>query len=306
MNFDKLKDEIAPLLIIDERTEILELSEKIIEVKSKIEKCLNSFLAKNKEVQKNFSDSEITTDEEQSEKEKKKTLKHIEMDYVVKRINGKKINDCFKNLGDRNIEFLKSFEIKDNEYYNICFEMTVQNDDIKSKKIFQLYKYASWINLLHEITNLIINADKDVQPIFNQLLNKIKREYSFLDYKCKTILIIVCNGNKEKFNSLQESINDEKNQTKFLKQLTEESKNKLNLYIDYYSFQYDDNLEINNLYQKEKEERAKEKNEYIKDKKEYEEKLIQCQKEIKKYIDEIEKNKKEYLKEKEKRESKIN
>jgi len=299
MTFDKLKDEIAPLLIIGERPEKPELTKKIFEVKSKIEKCLNSFLAKNIEIHKEFSDSEITTDEDQSDKDKKKTLKHIEMDYVVKKINGKKINDCFKKLGDRNIEFFKSFNIEDNEYYNLCFEMTVQNDDVKSKKIFQLYKYASWINLLHEITNLIINADKDVKPIFNQLLNKIKIGYGLLDYKCKTILIIVCNGNKEKFNSIQESINDKKNKTKFLKQLTEECKNKLNLYIDYYSFQYIDNSEINNLYQKEKKERQNEKIEY-------EKKLIQLQKEIEKYSDEIKENKKENLREKEKQESKIN
>ena len=98
MNFDKLKQEIAPLLIIDENQEKPELTKKIIEIKSKIEKCLISFLAKNTEIHNVFSDSDITTEEDQNEKEKKKTLKYVEMDYVVKSIEGKKINDCFKNL----------------------------------------------------------------------------------------------------------------------------------------------------------------------------------------------------------------
>ena len=299
LNFDKLKSEIAPLLIFGERPEKPELTEKIIEIKSKIEKCLTSFLSKNIKIQKEFSDSDISTDGEQNEKEKNKTLKYVKMDYVVKKINGKKINDCFKKLGDRNQELLKSFDIEDNKNFNICFQMTVRNDDIKKKKIFQLYKYAIWINLLQDITNLIMNADDDVKLEFNPLLNKIKTNYGILDSKCNTILIIVFNGNKEKFLSIKESINDNGIKTKYLKQLMAECKNKLNLYINYYTFQYDDNnLEMNNLYEKEKEERQKDRNEY-------EKKIIQYQKEIEKYLNEINKKKQENLKEKEKNENKI-
>ena len=181
----------------------------------------------------------------------------------MKRINEKKINDCFKELGDRNKELYKSFDIEDNEYFNICFEMTIRND-IKKKKIFQLYKYTIWINLLQDITNLIMNADDDVKPAFNQLLNKIKTNYGILDSKCNTIIIRVCNGNKEKFHSLKETFNEKKIKTKYLKQLMEEYKKKINLYINYYAFQYNDNLEINNLYEKEKEEKQKDRNEYEK------------------------------------------
>ena len=72
-----------------------------------------------------------------------------------------------------------------------------------------------------------------------------------------------------------------------------ECKNKLNLYINYYAFQYDDNLEMNNLYEKEKKERQKDRNEY-------EKKIIQYQKEIEKYLNEIKEKKQENLKEKKK------
>ena len=154
-------------------------------------------------------------------------------------------------------------------------------------------------NLLQDITNLIMNADDDVKLEFNPLLNKIKTNYGILDSKCNTILIIVFNGNKEKFLSIKESINDNGIKTKYLKQLMAECKNKLNLYINYYTFQYDDNnLEMNNLYEKEKEERQKDRNEY-------EKKIIQYQKEIEKYLNEIKVKKQENLKEKEKNENKI-
>ena len=282
MNFDKLKQEIAPFLIIDENQEKPELTKKIIEIKSKIEKCLISFLAKNTEIHNVFSDSDITTEEDQNEKEKKKTLKYVEMDYVVKSIEGKKINDCFKNLKNRNQELHKSFDILNDQKYNICFEMTVRNDDIKKKKIFQLYKYAIWINLLQDITNLIKKADKDVKLVFTQLLNKLETGYGLLDSKCKTILIIVCNGNIEKFNAIKETINDKNNKTKYLEKLMKECENKINLYCNYYAFQYDDNSKTKNQNEKEKEERQKER-------KEFENKLLQYQEEIKKYKEEKEK-----------------
>ena len=315
MNFDKLKQEIAPLLIIDENQEKPELTKKIIEIKSKIEKCLISFLAKNTEIHNVFSDSDITTEEDQNEKEKKKTLKYVEMDYVVKSIEGKKINDCFKNLKNRNQELHKSFDILNDQKYNICFEMTVKNDDIKKKKIFQLYKYAIWINLLQDITNLIKNADKDVKNVFTQLLNKLETGYGLLDSKCKTILIIVCNGNIEKFNAIKETINDKNNKTKYLEKLMKECENKINLYCNYYAFQYDDNSKTKNQNEKEKEERQKERKEFEnkllqyqeeikkykeekekeerqKERKEFENKLLRCQEEIKKYKEEKEKNEK--------------
>ena len=316
LNFDKLKSEIAPLLIFGERPEKPELTEKIIEIKSKIEKCLTSFLSKNIKIQKEFSDSDISTDGEQNEKEKNKTLKYVKMDYVVKKINGKKINDCFKKLGDRNQELLKSFDIEDNKNFNICFQMTVRNDDIKKKKIFQLYKYAIWINLLQDITNLIMNADDDVKLEFNPLLNKIKTNYDILDSKCNTILIIVFNGNKEKFLSIKESINDNGIKTKYLKQLMAECKNKLNLYINYYTFQYDDNnLEMNNLYEKEKEERQKDRNEYEKkikkkqkkkkEKKKSENKIQKLENQIQKLENQIQKLENQISEEREKFEYKM-
>ena len=305
MNFDKFKNEIAPFLIIGEKPEKPELMKKISEIKSKIENCLSSFLAKNNEIQKEFSDSDITTDDEPNKKEIKKTLKHVEMDYVAKKIIGKKINDCFKKLGDRKQELFKSFEIDDKQYYNICFEMTVRNDDIKKKKIFQIYKYAIWINLLQDITNLIMSAENDVKAVFCQLLNKIKSSYGIIDYKCKTILIIACIGNKEKFDTIKENINDQKNQTKYLKKLTEECKNRFNLYCNYYAFQYDDNSQMKNLYEKEKEERQKDQNEFLREKTAYEEKLFQYQKEKENYLNEIKGKNQEYLKEKEKNDNRI-
>ncbi len=51
INFDKLKSEIAPLLIFAERPEKPEFTKKIIEIKSKIEKYLTSFLSKNIKIQ---------------------------------------------------------------------------------------------------------------------------------------------------------------------------------------------------------------------------------------------------------------
>lgn len=105
------------------------------------------------------------------------------MDYVVKKIEGQKVIDCFTNLGERHKQLIKSFDIKEEEFYNICFEMTINNEDIKKHKIFQLYKYAAWVTLLCDITNLILSAKPIVQDAFTPILNKITEKFRFLEYK---------------------------------------------------------------------------------------------------------------------------
>lgn len=151
---------------------------------------------------------------------------------------------------------------------------------IKRKKVFQLYKYSIWINLLYNITNLIHSAKGNAKIPFQELLNKIKVNYNFLDYTCKTIFIVVCNGNREKFNALKDAnINDKQSKIKYLKELTEECNNRYNVYCDYYSFQYDDNSEMINQYEKEKAARENDKMEYLRQKKDYKDKIDQYKRE---------------------------
>ena len=86
----------------------------------------------------------------------------------------------------------------------------------------------------------------------------------------KTILIIVCNGNKEKFNKIEDVFNDNLMKIKYIKELINECKDKYNIYCDYYSFHYEGDEEEMNynvaLYEKEKEEREKDRNKYMKEK----------------------------------------
>ena len=316
MNFNKFKSEIAPYLVIEPNQAYKDYMKDIIQLKNNIENCMTSFLKKNENIDNDLSsDSESNTDPEPVEEfiERKKSLKSIEMDYVVKTIKGKKILDCFQKLGERHKVLIKNFNIENDEYYNICFEITINNEDIKKKKIFQMYKYCAWLNLLYDIMNLIFSANNTVKVAFTQMMNKIRNSYGFIEYKRKTILILVCNGNKEKFNKIEDVFNDNSMKTKYIKELINECKDKYNVYCDYYSFHYEgdeEEMKYNvSLYEKEKEEREKDRNKYMKEKEIYENtinelknKLVQ---EIKYKEKEINDWKNEFAKENKKYENKI-
>ena len=329
INFGELRSQIATYLIIDPNPVYKEYMNEIYELKKKIENCLITFLEKHDQIDSDLSsDSDKNTISDEGSVERKKTLKSIEMDYVVKKIEGKKLIDCFTNLGERHKQLIKSFDINTNEFYNICFEMTINNEDIKNHKIFQLYKYAAWITLLCGITNLILSAKPIVQGAFTQILNKISEKYRFLEYKKKTILILVCNGRKDKFEQIEEMFKDcdKSKEVKYLKELKDECKGKYNLYCEYYPFLYEDESDKNNneaLYEKEKEERENDKKKYIKEKEVYDNKINelkknlgqkeqqiiqykeQLEKELEKYENQLKEVKNEYIKEKEKLQSQI-
>ena len=313
INFGELKSQIATYLVIEPNPVYKDYMDEIYELKKKIENYFISFLEKHEQIDSDLSsDSDKNTISEEDSAERKKTLKSIEMDYVVKKIEGQKVIDCFTNLGERHKQLIKSFDIKEEEFYNICFEMTINNEDIKKHKIFQLYKYAAWVTLLCDITNLILSAKPIVQDAFTPILNKITEKFRFLEYKKKTILILVCNGRKDKFDKIEEIFNGKSKNIKYLKELQNECKGKYNLYCEYYPFQYeDDSDKCNNeaLYEKEKEVYNNKIKELEKNLGQKEQQIIQYKEELEKekikYENEVEGVKNEYLKEKEKLQSQI-
>ena len=88
---------------------------------------------------------------------------------------------------------------------------------LKKKKVNQkklkmkLYKYACWLNLLYDINNSLDNADDKVKQKYISLLNKINNKYNFLDYRCKTIIMLITNGNKNDYDNLKKTLGDEIN-----------------------------------------------------------------------------------------------
>ena len=88
-----------------------------------------------------------------------KDITELEFDLFLKDVSGKKLLN-FINEMDEKKRLIKYKEIERNgevisedKYYNICIEITVQSDDILTKKIPQLYKSIACFNFLYKTYN---------------------------------------------------------------------------------------------------------------------------------------------------------
>ena len=125
-----------------------------------------------------------------------KSMKKIEFDMVLRNVKGAKVN---RYLSQEEIfKYIKSFEINNEEEYNLCFEVTISTGDVLIKKIPQVYKYAIWLNFLYGIFDIINGLAKvnkqgkdniDDQKAFDELKKFFKSKFKFLDMTKKTIIM---------------------------------------------------------------------------------------------------------------------
>ena len=106
----------------------------------------------------------------ESNNQRIKNLSKIEFDYVIKGAPGEKILKYINNSSKNRIDYIKSYAINKEEKYNICAEITINNNDIKNKKFAQLYKYACWLNLLYDINKSLNDADNKVKQKYISLI----------------------------------------------------------------------------------------------------------------------------------------
>lgn len=134
---------------------------------------------------------------------------------MVKGAKGEQILKYLNNSTKNRIDYIKSFSIKKEEKYNICEEI---------------------------INNSLDNADDKVKQKYISLLNKINNKYNFLDYRCKTIIMLITNGNKNDYDNLKKTIDDEINDNIMAKEFNNECKEKYNAYFDYFDFKYNNEI----------------------------------------------------------------
>lgn len=251
VDFDTLKKELAPFLIISFNNEKDEEQNQILEVVSEISKYLSGFSLQNKylveqsmqEAKSDVTDSSMTSEEEL--KLKRVNLKKLEIDYILKSVLGKNISNYLRK-NKNHFEFVEGFKISDEERYNVCCEITLNNNNIIRYKFFQLYKYLCWINLFYDIHKSINKIKGTINQVFIPLKNKIKSNYDFINCDCKTILIMVANGKKEDFDLLKCKIESSKKKYPLISHFYEECLNKTKVIFQFYSFDYNNNQDNTN------------------------------------------------------------
>ena len=219
----------------EERKKIYMSKQKKKEIKSSEESEIDDQKIKKEIKTSDESQNENKTNDEKTYNinegkniESKKNMLQFEMDLVIKDISGDIILKYFQQMNKYNIEYIKSFEIKESQKYNMVFEITISPDDFFDRKIPQLFKYACSLMLLYDTAEII----KDQATYY---FNNFIKKYGYIDYDEKTIIICVCNNNIDKFLQLKTIFDNAKN-NQLLEQFKAKCKGQFNVNFNYYPF----------------------------------------------------------------------
>lgn len=219
----------------EERKKIYMSKQKKKEIKSSEESEIDDQKIKKEIKTSDESQNENKTNDEKTYNinegkniESKKNMLQFEMDLVIKDISGDIILKYFQQMNKYNIEYIKSFEIKESQKYNMVFEITISPDDFFDRKIPQLFKYACSLMLLYDTAEII----KDQATYY---FNNFIKKYGYIDYDEKTIIICVCNNNIDKFLQLKTIFDNAKN-NQLLEQFKVKCQGKFNVNFNYYPF----------------------------------------------------------------------
>lgn len=208
------------------------------EIQGKLYDSYINFKNYNKNFYDNVSDYEISSGYEGEADSSNKSLNKIEFDLILKNTKGKYIINYLQKMGSDNYQFINSFDIKENEDYNLCFEATISSKDVLRKKIPQILKYVFWLNFIYEIYS-IFDKIKLIQENLKLFSDFFKNKFKYLNLSKKTLLFIVSNGDKKDFEKNVEALQNPI-KTKLLTLLKEECSGKYNLYFNYSAFDYEE------------------------------------------------------------------
>ena len=188
----------------------------------------------------NISNNSKKVKEKPKRKMNSKDISELEFDLFMKKIESKKLIDYLNEMQvkKRAFELIKGDEIKEGEFFNLCFEITIQSKDVIKKKIPQLYKFISFFNFMYKMNEFFDNEkyneeEKSVLSLSKgYFLNKAK----IFDFRFKIVILLVCDGIEEDFDELKNDVinlrKEENNNS--LKMLQNINENNYNVFLVYY------------------------------------------------------------------------
>lgn len=187
------------------------------------------------------SESSSSSEYESEKKDQMKTNKKLEFDLVLKAIKGKYINNYLEKIKDENYQYINSFEIENDQNYNLCFEIIFASKDVIYKKIQQMLKYAVFLNFLYNMNEILKNLLEKKEQVLkkdnklNLFIKFFNDKFKFIDLTKKTLLFIVSNGDKNNFENIVD-VSKKQTDIDILEDLKKECFNKYNLYFNYSPF----------------------------------------------------------------------
>jgi len=122
------------------------------------------------------NDYELSSGYDTNDYNQMKSINEIEFDLILKSVKGERINKYLAQMKDDCFQYIKSFEIEKEKFYNLCFEITVSSKDILKGKIPQILKYAIWLNFLYDTYEIIKDPTNKEKSIEEKEIDKNKKE----------------------------------------------------------------------------------------------------------------------------------
>ena len=181
----------------------------------------------------------------EKEKPKKKAINNkdisdVEFDLFLKKIESRKLIDYINEMKTkkRAFEMIKGDEIKEGEFYNLCFEITIQSKDVINKKIPQIYKFISFFNFMYKLNEFFENEkyNEEERILLSSCKGYFLKKTKIFDFKYKIVILLVCDGLQEDFAKLQKDIQNLETgpNDNPLKALEKINGNNYNIFLVYY------------------------------------------------------------------------
>ena len=186
----------------------------------------------------------------------KKDLTQIEFDLCLKGVKGENLLNYLEDLDkkERLIRYIENKSIKKEKNYNVCIEITIDSNDILTKKIPQLYKDISCFNFLYK-TNNFFNEIKE-KSLVSDSFSYFKEKTKFIDYNNDLIIMTISNGKNNNFKNIEKSIKEKRaEKTDYSITVLDSISSSYNIYFIFYP-KYDDE-EIYKLSNQIEEQKAK-------------------------------------------------
>ena len=174
---------------------------------------MSSGISSSEKEYKSDNNKNIKLNIKQSAKKKnmnKKDLTQIEFDLCLKGVKGENLLNYLEDLGkkERLIRYIESKSIQKEKNYNVCIEITIDSNDILTKKIPQLYKDISCFNFLYK-TNNFFNEIKE-KSLVSDSFSYFKEKTKFIDYTNDLIIMTISNGKNNNFKNIEKSIKEKR------------------------------------------------------------------------------------------------
>ena len=140
-----------------------------------------------------------------------KNIGVLEFDLFFKKVKGKNLINFKKEINEKGRLYIcnEKEELKEDNFYNICIEITDNFDDIIKKNFPQLDKNCASFDILKKLNELFKQKKKEKKFDFSHISGYFNNTFDFIDLDDEIILIIISDDKPKSFENLKKKLQKE-------------------------------------------------------------------------------------------------